>query len=194
MTRIHHLLLALTWSAAAGALAGCATTSPGATAAAMTVRPGDFTAPPATRPRPAFAVADEATVGPAFASRVGARELRRALEGSLEAAGLLSRQSARYVVGVHLEQLEEVGVGPERAVFARIRYAVGDTTDVSRSTEETLVSRFPGLPGTPGVTEDKVSGAITPQQADEGAVRNNLAGAMPMLILLDSLRQKQPRR
>jgi hypothetical protein len=191
---VRILLIGLQLAIAAGTLAGCAIATPSPAAVAMTVRPGDSTPPPATQARPAFAVASEVTVSPALGSRVSAGDLRRALEGSLEVAGLLARERARYLVEAHLEQLEVVEPGPQRAVLARVRYVVRLAEDGSTATEETLVSRFPGLPGTWGVTEDKVAGPVAPRQADEGAVRNNLAAAVRQLVLFDTLRAKRTRR
>lgn len=116
---------------------------------------------------------------PMWMSNVGSSEFERALEASLQAVGLLAdRQSGRYVLNTHIENIDQPVIGLNFTVTAFVNYHITE-----RSTGRTVFQKTISVPYTAGFG-DSILGVERLRLANEGAIRANITRFIDDLFLL----------
>lgn len=107
---------------------------------------------------------------PAWVSNVGNGEFEKALEASLQDAGLLSegKQLGKYTLIAHIMKMDQPLMGFDMTVTATVQYTL-----VERASGKTVLSREIALPFTATIS-DAFSGVERLRLANEGAVRSNI--------------------
>lgn len=157
-------------------LGGCAS---GATAQGMTVKAAENQAPASPEVAKAVGVSDVSggrTTNPLWTSQIGNADFKKALVGSLRAAGLLSENgNARYVVSAELIALEQPLFGFNMRVMSRIRYILKDAKTDAVILVEEIVSPYTAT------VSDTVVGVHRLRLANEGSARKSIAALIQKL-------------
>jgi len=107
---------------------------------------------------------------PMWKSNVGGSEFSQALEGSLQAVGLLSanRQAGRFSLVANLQNLDQPSFGLDMTVTATVNYVV-----LERASGKEIYQRTISLPYT-AKWGDAFMGVERLKLANEGAIKTNI--------------------
>lgn len=120
------------------------------------------------------------STNPLWTSQIESADFERALEKSLESAGLIApRQSGRYYVIADMTKVDQPFGGFDMTVTAYIRYIV-----VERSTGKTVFDKVLSVPFTATVS-DAFMGVERLKIANEGAARVNIEKFINDLTSMD---------
>ena len=116
---------------------------------------------------------------PLWTSKISAADFERALEASLQGAGLLAaRQSGKNVLSVHLQKLDQPLIGISFTVTATVNYRLTE-----RATGKVLYEKDISVPYT--ATFGDAAMAITRLRlANEGAARTNIEAFIDEVLAL----------
>lgn len=115
---------------------------------------------------------------PIWKSNIGSSEFEQALEASLRAVGLLAeRQSGKYVLIVHLEDVDQPAFGFNFTVTAKVNYVI-----LERSTGKSVFNRTLAVPYTANFGDAPYGGERL-KLANEGAIRANITQLIDELFL-----------
>ncbi len=162
MTKIISIFIAIT------ALAGCATP---ARVDQMTVSLPIQQTNPALKDSIGISdVTGGRETNPMWTSQVSSDDFRRALEASLQSAGLYSRigVGSKYQLSADLTRLDQPLMGFDMTVSATVRYSV-----VDRLSRKEVYSRVIQIPFTARMS-DAFMGAERLRLANEGAIKVNI--------------------
>lgn len=107
---------------------------------------------------------------PMWKSNIGSNEFEQALEGSLKSVGLLApRQSGRYMLTAHLENVDQPFMGFSMTVTSSVRYMVTERATGKEILSKTIVSPYTAS------ASDAFVGSERLRLANEGSIRENIS-------------------
>jgi uncharacterized lipoprotein YajG len=117
---------------------------------------------------------------PLWTSQISSDGFRRALEQSLESAGMLSKLSAgsEYQLTADLTRVDQPIMGFDMTVTATVRYSLIDS-----KTRKEVYGRVINIPYT-ATTSDAFIGSTRLRLANEGAIRENIKAFINDLVSL----------
>ena len=117
---------------------------------------------------------------PMWKSNVGSSEFAQALEASLREVGLFApKQSGRYVMAVHLENVDTPIFGLDMTVTATVNYVISE-----RDTGKNIFTKSISVPYT-ATMGDALLGVERLKLANEGAIRANISELINELFRLN---------